>query len=304
MHDRQTFVAQVLSKLHIPVPPRRDVEIPLHLVPLQAAIDPTRIIPHAPRRPRRPAKRPLPPPHLPQHMAHMRILLLGLLPRGAIALIRGPMQRLALHPQRPGGRVPVEHFAGEDAVARGVLHVDVQVEAAHGDDDVEVDLQRVRDAFFHAEVVGFRAGVPVAEFGEGEEGGDEEEEEGGVAAGCGAAGVGRFGFGWWGEGGESAWGLIELRQEKGESHEKHQKSSAQSTSRLSLRMQPHRGHHGWRIRSCATSNHISRTVHFVRFFWRNREIHMESIGSIVMMAHWKDDRYGSAFIHENVRAVD
>jgi len=72
----------------------------------------------------------------------------------------------------------------------------VQVGAEHGDDDVEVYLQFVGDAFFDAEEVGFVAGVPATEFGEGKEGADYDEGEGGVAA-CGAAtGVGGFGFGW------------------------------------------------------------------------------------------------------------
>lgn len=65
----------------------------------------------------------------------------------------------------------------------------------HGYDDVEVDLQLVGDAFFDGKELGFMASVPAEKFGYGEEDGDEYKGEGGVAAGGGATGVGRFGFG-------------------------------------------------------------------------------------------------------------
>ena len=112
-----TFVTQMLSKLHIPMPPRRDMEIPLHLITLQTAKNPTRIIRQSPRRLRRLPKRPLPPPHLTQHMTNMGILLLSLLPRRAIALVRRPMHVLPLRPQRPGCRVPPQHVPREDPVS-------------------------------------------------------------------------------------------------------------------------------------------------------------------------------------------
>ena len=70
----------------------------------------------------------------------------------------------------------------------------MEVPALHGEDYVEVYLEVVGDAFFDGEEVGFMAGVPAAELGEGEEDGDYNEDEGGVAA-CGATtGVCWFGF--------------------------------------------------------------------------------------------------------------
>ena len=122
----------------------------------------------------------------------MRILFLLL--RQILPL---PLQRIhPLNPLSPVRGVLGQHVAREDAVARGVLHVDVQVRTEHRDYDVEVYLQFVGDAFFDAEEVRFVPGVPAPELGEGEDGADYDEEEGCVAAGGGAPGVGGFRFGW------------------------------------------------------------------------------------------------------------
>ncbi|KAL9590027.1 MAG: hypothetical protein Q9203_001185, partial [Teloschistes exilis] len=125
------------------------------------------------------------------HMPNMRILLF--LPH--VFRIRQLMRPLHGGPVVPIGRILVQQIAGEDAVAAGILNVDVQIVAEHGDDDVEVDLELVRDAFLDGEEVGFMAPVPAKEFAEGEEKRDEDQDEGGVATGRGTAGVGRFGFG-------------------------------------------------------------------------------------------------------------
>lgn len=65
--ERDTVMIQMIAHFHVSVPARRDVEIPLHLVPLQAAKDAT-----APPRATAPAEAggplellPLPPTHLP-----------------------------------------------------------------------------------------------------------------------------------------------------------------------------------------------------------------------------------------------
>ncbi len=70
------MVIQMLPHFHIPMPSGGDVEIPLHLIPLQTPINPTILKRLPPLPPRRLVKVSLPPPHLPQHMRHMRILLL------------------------------------------------------------------------------------------------------------------------------------------------------------------------------------------------------------------------------------
>ena len=181
----------MLAHLHIAMPPRRDVKIPLHLVPLQTAINPTTRPRHAPPQPRRLLEPSLLPP-MSQHMVHVRILLLLL---GQIPPL--PLQRIRpLDPLLPVRGVPRQHLAREDAIARGVLDVDVQVGTEHRDDDVEVDLQLVGDALLDAEEVGFVTGVPAAELGEGQHGADEDQDEGRVTAGGGAAGICGLGFGW------------------------------------------------------------------------------------------------------------
>ena len=142
------------------MPPRRNMEVTLHLVPLQTPINPTTRPRHAPSQPRRFLKPSLLPP-MPQHMPHMRILLL---------LLRQilPLSLQRIHPLRP--LFPIrsvlgQHVAGEYAIAGGVLHVDVQVRTEHRDNDVEVDLQLVGDAFLDAEEMRFVAGIPAAELG-------------------------------------------------------------------------------------------------------------------------------------------
>lgn len=77
---------------------------------------------------------------------------------------------LHINPQLPRRRVPLQHIAREDSVAAGILDVDVEVATLHGDDNVEVYLEVVGDAFFDGEEVSFMAGVPSAEFGKGQNG--------------------------------------------------------------------------------------------------------------------------------------
>ena len=48
-----TGMIQMLAQFHVAMPPRRDVEVPLHLVSLQASINPTTRRWHAPPPPGR-----------------------------------------------------------------------------------------------------------------------------------------------------------------------------------------------------------------------------------------------------------
>ena len=70
----------------------------------------------------------------------------------------------------------------------------MEIGTLHRNDDVEVYLQFVRDAFFDGEEVRLVAVVPAEELGEGEDGRYEDEEERGVASCGGATGVGWFCF--------------------------------------------------------------------------------------------------------------
>ena len=90
----------------------------------------------------------------------------------------------ALHidPLLPHRRVSLQHVSCEDSVAAGILDIDVEVGTEHGDDNVEVYLEVVGDAFFNGEEVGFVTGVPAAEFSEGQNSGYYEKQKGRVAA--------------------------------------------------------------------------------------------------------------------------
>lgn len=73
---------------------------------------------------------------------------------GAAVLVDAELvDALGVDPLLPGGGVLLEAGGGEDAVPRGVLHVDVQVLARHAHHDVQVDLQAVPDPLLDRERV-------------------------------------------------------------------------------------------------------------------------------------------------------
>ena len=72
---------------------------------------------------------------------------------------------LHINPLLPRRGISLQHIPREDSVAAGILYIDVEVGTEHGDDNVEVYLEVVGDAFFDGEEVGFVAGVPAVEFG-------------------------------------------------------------------------------------------------------------------------------------------
>ena len=126
---------QMLPQFHVAMPSCCDVEVPLHLVPLQASINPTTRRWHTSPPPRRFLEPSLLLP-VPQYMAHMSILLLLL--REVLPL---SIQRIdSLVPLLPIRSVLGQHVPREYAIARRILHVDVQVRAKHWDHDVEVYL--------------------------------------------------------------------------------------------------------------------------------------------------------------------
>lgn len=116
------------------MPSRSDVKIPLHLIPRQASKDATT----TPSTPRSPAKLPPGAPDLTQDMSGMRIAFELLLLRHRQVIEQ--MHPLSIHPLIPIGRIFAQRLPREDAIAAGILHVDVEIGAAHGNDDVEVDL--------------------------------------------------------------------------------------------------------------------------------------------------------------------
>lgn len=171
---KRTAVIQMFAPLEISMAPCRDVEVPLNLVALQTAVYSTRVPPISPSQLGRFPKLLLLANHLSQHVAHMSVLLqFGLHLTGLLQLVQIP---LGIHPLQPTGGVPGQHIPGENAVAAGVLDIDVQIGAGHGHHDVEVDLKVVRHALFHAKQMGFMPAIPATEFGEGKQKREKDQE--------------------------------------------------------------------------------------------------------------------------------
>lgn len=85
------------------------------------------------------------------------------------------MHALCVLPLAPQGGVFLEGLPGKDAIARCVLDVDVNVLAPHGNDHVDVDLQVMADAFFHAVAMRRCADPPALELGCREKEGDDND---------------------------------------------------------------------------------------------------------------------------------
>ena len=196
MAGGRTAVLEMLPKLHVSVPSGGDVEIPLDLVPLDAPEDPARVRPPAAPDPGRLAELA---PSLRQREVVVHVLLVRILPRLSRAPLPLPLV-LVFHAAAgassaaPAGGAPrpyVPHrvlarepLPGHDAVAAGVLDVDVHIGAAHGDDHVQVDLQLVRDAGLDGEGVGGDAAEPAGDLSGGEierQEGEEDRIDGPVA---------------------------------------------------------------------------------------------------------------------------
>ena len=154
----------MLSNTSIPMPPSRNMKIPLNLIQIHTPKNPTAI--------RRPLNfRRLLPPRLllPRRNNIMNMLLPEpfLIVPGArldVAVRVRPqlMHALGVRPLAPRRVLPLEQHAREDGVARRVLDVDVQVPARHAHYHVDVDLHRAPYALFDGEGVVFLAAPPTA----------------------------------------------------------------------------------------------------------------------------------------------
>lgn len=115
-----TRMIQMRRHLLIPVSTRRDMKVPLHLIPLQTPVNPTRVRALPPAHPR-PLRKLAPriPPHFTQDMMHMRILLLRTQPVLVLMAKRLVLMCPAislvvafLHPQGPACILAFEQVAG------------------------------------------------------------------------------------------------------------------------------------------------------------------------------------------------
>ena len=161
----------VRAPFHVSVPAGGDVEVALDFVALERAVDPTAILDRRARDARRVGEfAGWVGAHVPQDVRDMRVLLFLLLALGVAFVVQALVGAFpGVGPDAVVGGFFGEQVAGHNAVHGGVLDVDVQVFALHGDDDVEVELQFMPDAAFDGEVVGFVAGPPCFQLGEGEQ---------------------------------------------------------------------------------------------------------------------------------------
>lgn len=120
---RHTIMIQMLPKLPIPMPPRRNMKVPLDLIPFNTPINPTTSPLITSPQSRRLPKLLLLPFDFPQHMPRMSIFLqLGL---HLAQIIKRVQASLYIEPLRPIGIFPFKQIPCQDAVARSILHIDV-----------------------------------------------------------------------------------------------------------------------------------------------------------------------------------
>jgi hypothetical protein len=191
--ERTRMIQMLVIPLLIPVPSRRDMKVSLNFISIQTPKNPTRIR-HA-FQSRRLAK--LLRLRLAQLLMHIREIfparVIGIL----FAQLMQALVRLLARPLRPVCRLVAQEVAGECAVAGCVLHVDSQVGAAHGDDDVEVYLHVVGDALFDGEGLRRCAGEPARYLGPREVYACEDEGDGPCGGVATFYEVCLFRFGWW-----------------------------------------------------------------------------------------------------------
>lgn len=173
-------MVHVLSGIPVPVSLCRDVEIALHPIHVHTPVDSATVSVPA-LGPHSLAKLALP--RLFQYVIDM-ILATANLDKSVGARIV------------ESRRVLLEEVPGEDAVGGGVLDVDVEGFAVHGDRNVEVDLHLMADARFDEEVLFFMAREMRGKFVIGEPDAGGEEEKGYDATAGGAGGVGCTSFCW------------------------------------------------------------------------------------------------------------
>lgn len=156
----------MFAKLGITVSTSSDVEISLHLVQVQAAVDATAITAGTPPHPGRLAPLGL---LLSERdnvvyvlLAKALVVEAGASDDLAVRVLAQLVYALVVDPLRPVGGVFLQPRGSEDAVAGGVLYVDVDVLALHFHDNVNVDLHVVADALLDGVGVVLDAAPPLA----------------------------------------------------------------------------------------------------------------------------------------------
>lgn len=180
VREIEATMVDVLPCIPVPVSLRGDVEIALHPIHVHTPID-SAAVPVPALGPHSLAELALP--RLLQHLIDMVLATADLDKSMGTRIIEG-------------GRVFLEEVPGENAVGGGILDIDMESFAVHGDGDVEVDLHFVADARLDEEVLFFMAREMRGEFVVGEPDAGSEEKDSYEAAAGGPSGVGCTSFCW------------------------------------------------------------------------------------------------------------
>jgi hypothetical protein len=171
----------MLAKLHVAVAARGDVEVALDFVAVEGAEDAARVCGAFDARGLGELLLLLDG----EVVVHLEVVHVPAASDLAGAQLVDALLGVLARPLRPARWVLAQQVASEGAVAGGVLHVDVQVGAAHADDDVEVDLHVVRDALLDGEGLRRCACEPARRLGPGQPDACEDQRDGpggGIAA--------------------------------------------------------------------------------------------------------------------------
>lgn len=180
VREIEATMLDVLPCIPVPVSLRGDVEIALHPIHVHTAVD-SAAVPISALGPHSLAELALP--RLLQHLIDMVLATTDLDKSMRAGIVEG-------------GRVLLEEVSSEDAVGGGVLNINVEGFAVHGDRDVEVNLHFVADARLNEEVLFFMAREMRGEFVVGEPDAGSEEKDSCEATAGGTGGVGCTSFCW------------------------------------------------------------------------------------------------------------
>ena len=162
---------QMLSHLTVAMTTGCDVEVTLHFVEIDTSVNAAAVR----RAPDFRRLRPFGPLLRSRNnvvnvlLAEPFILVPKVLPPSArvdfsVAVPAQSVHALIVHPLGPGCVLASKSVGGKDAIACGILYVDVKIAALHADYDVEVDLHVMGDALLNDEVMCFVAAPPAGDF--------------------------------------------------------------------------------------------------------------------------------------------
>jgi len=163
-------MVQMGAEFLISMTTRRDMEISLDFVHVQAAEDSATV-----RGNTVPPSRRLRKFRAPSTTSSSNDIMHMLLPKSlimvtlsgnqpALGILPQSMHALGINPLIPVRRIPLQHICRQYPVARRILNIDVEIHALHLDHDVQIDLEVVPDALLNRECVRLVPPPPACEF--------------------------------------------------------------------------------------------------------------------------------------------